>query len=1216
MKKLKLFSLLMLLFVGVTTMWGVNYEKLYDSGSFSSGVSDHGYTQNKTFTLANKQWKASVSQRASSVFYLGCNSNNASKGILNDNSDFSDIVTALRAEDSPYNNAYTTAHAYALLFANAYNDVTKITFAWDDANNAIQIYLFGYTGSAWTKLQKGAATSGSADSVVWTGDATNFTKFAIVARPGAAASTATSKTLRGGRFIIYKTATPAISGVPNEDIDFGSVKQYASLTDETFTLTGANLTDDLSLSIDNASGFTVDPTSITPNNGAVSQLITISHSTDVAGDFLGTLTISGGGLAASASVDLVLEVTPRYVITKVENGGGITLSPNVTYAEEDDEITITANSPDGSHEGKGAIKVIQTGEDPEVDVTELVYVAGTGILTMPDFDITISATYAEKTTPSVGTSPSSLDFGSPKKGASIDAKTFELTGAALTAGTLTLSAPSGFTVSPTSIPVAAGTLSAQTITVTPNTSAAGTFNGNISITGGGLTSAAIVSLSMTVQETYSVDWYVNNVKANSQTDIAGTAVEIPSNPTPTGDCSEKVFLGWGKKNVNGEQDLINTAGLEIFSKDTAFYAVFATEDSPYIPAGYKLSTEAPAIGDGTVVVAVRSGSTYYAIGTNGSASEITLENGVISSSTGKVWTLESATTGLYYNTGSDNYIHMNSKTFGVAGTTTNGDISCISNGDGSYKFYGNNQSRYLTYGGSFGVSSNVSEATAVYIFKHADAIAAVYSDTVTICPACAEVTFTKVGEGNGNTFTLLRKGKEASSAKTCEDVTIAVEFTVATGYELTNFAVSGIEGASYNATDKEISIPEDADGELTVTATFSEINYTVTMAQTGDASATLSDDQTNKHYQEQITISTNEPEGFAFVRWTASTSVTFANAYAKSTTFTMPNSNITVTATFAKVYSVAEAIAEINKDTETPIAGVVVEGYVIADVTATSKGAITYNIKDVDANGFLTGTQFQVYSGKNLKNADFAKGSGVEIGAKARIYGTMSYYSSGSLYQLNGGNYLVAYDAGTYAGVVVYGDADITEYDKGDAFEFDGLNAKDAWSNGYAQTISETLTWTANPTNVNEDGTIQVKASYEENEQTYESEWYDVDVTVKTYAVTFSAPQNGTLVVTDFAADTAIVSGAMFPKGTKLTVTATPDSNYELASLTANGDDIATDKEFTISNEDVVVVATFSQATALDNTEVGGKAVKLLRNGILLIEKNGHTYNAMGQLIK
>ena len=41
-----------------------------------------------------------------------------------------------------------------------------------------------------------------------------------------------------------------------------------------------------------------------------------------------------------------------------------------------------------------------------------------------------------------------------------------------------------------------------------------------------------------------------------------------------------------------------------------------------------------------------------------------------------------------------------------------------------------------------------------------------------------------------------------------------------------------------------------------------------------------------------------------------------------------------------------------------------------------------------------------------------------------------------------------------------------------------------------------------------------------------------------------------------------------------------------------------------------------STPTALDNTEVDAKAVKVLRNGILLIEKNGHTYNAMGQLVK
>ena len=39
-------------------------------------------------------------------------------------------------------------------------------------------------------------------------------------------------------------------------------------------------------------------------------------------------------------------------------------------------------------------------------------------------------------------------------------------------------------------------------------------------------------------------------------------------------------------------------------------------------------------------------------------------------------------------------------------------------------------------------------------------------------------------------------------------------------------------------------------------------------------------------------------------------------------------------------------------------------------------------------------------------------------------------------------------------------------------------------------------------------------------------------------------------------------------------------------------------------------------ATSLEDVETSVKAVKVLRNGILLIEKNGHTYNAMGQLVK
>lgn len=197
----------MVLFVSIGMAWAVDYTELY-SCDFTT-VANHSYTQNKTFTLGEKEWKSSVSQVNGGVFYLGCNSTHAAKGVLNDNSDFADIVTALADTDAVYNTNKATAHAYALLFDNNYDAVTKVTFGWAGGNNAFQVFLFGYTNSAWTLLDStNYATSGTAiaGSLEWTGDATDFDEFAIVARPGAKNTTATNKTLRAASFAIYKTA--------------------------------------------------------------------------------------------------------------------------------------------------------------------------------------------------------------------------------------------------------------------------------------------------------------------------------------------------------------------------------------------------------------------------------------------------------------------------------------------------------------------------------------------------------------------------------------------------------------------------------------------------------------------------------------------------------------------------------------------------------------------------------------------------------------------------------------------------------------------------------------------------------------------------------------------------------------------------------------------------------------------------------------------------
>ena len=118
------------------------------------------------------------------------------------------------------------------------------------------------------------------------------------------------------------------------------------------------------------------------------------------------------------------------------------------------------------------------------------------------------------------------------------------------------------------------------------------------------------------------------------------------------------------------------------------------------------------------------------------------------------------------------------------------------------------------------------------------------------------------------------------------------------------------------------------------------------------------------------------------------------------------------------------------------------------------------------------------------------------------------------------------------------------------------------------------------------------------------------------YAVTFNAtPSDGTVAIKN--GETPISSGDKFWSGTKLDVTATPTTaGYKLITLTANGTDIKDAKYFTIAAADVEVVATFEDATALDNLESEGKAVKVLIDGQIFILRDGKTYTIQGQLVK
>ena len=113
----------------------------------------------------------------------------------------------------------------------------------------------------------------------------------------------------------------------------------------------------------------------------------------------------------------------------------------------------------------------------------------------------------------------------------------------------------------------------------------------------------------------------------------------------------------------------------------------------------------------------------------------------------------------------------------------------------------------------------------------------------------------------------------------------------------------------------------------------------------------------------------------------------------------------------------------------------------------------------------------------------------------------------------------------------------------------------------------------------------------------------------QSFAVTCADAEHGTV-----AAD---MSAAV--EGEKVTLTLTPESGYEVASVTVNGNAITPENDvysFNMPGEAANVVATFTVATAIDNTDAAVKATKVLRDGQVLILRDGKFFNTLGVEVK
>ena len=383
--------------------------------------------------------------------------------------------------------------------------------------------------------------------------------------------------------------------------------------------------------------------------------------------------------------------------------------------------------------------------------------------------------------PSLTATPTSLNWGTVAQNASIAAKTFSVSGSNLT-GAITIAAPSGYTVSPTSITPVSKSISATDVTVTPNTATAGTFNGNVTISGGGLASDVTVGLTMTVQASHTVTWMVNGSEYTTTQVADGSKPTFPSNPSSC-DGTSTTFVGWTPTPWSGKLDdvsakTIYTSGSAMpdVSGPVTYHAVFAKETSTLTPVAntWTRITSTSQLTDGATVLLVQY---YYdrALTTALGNSSVTASPEITNSTANLRWTIVESGTKWKFKNSSNQYLSTssldNQTTLSLNSTYDEWTLSAdaggysncfnLNNGNDLECYRSGKSSNYTYTFKLYEWSNNFSQCYPFYIYIQKTTGSTTYSQYLTTCcTSWSDPTFSY------NTYSLTAGGAHATKTIT------------------------------------------------------------------------------------------------------------------------------------------------------------------------------------------------------------------------------------------------------------------------------------------------------------------------------------------------------------------------------------------------------------------------------------------------------------------
>ena len=384
-----------------------------------------------------------------------------------------------------------------------------------------------------------------------------------------------------------------------------------------------------------------------------------------------------------------------------------------------------------------------------------------------------------------------------------------------------------------------------------------------------------------------------------------------------------------------------------------------------------------------------------------------------------------------------------------------------------------------------------------------------YDVTITVTFKAAGAVTYKVSNANNTQNGSVWADKDTAEA----GATVTLGSQPNTGYELDHYVVTGENGTTIEVNGNQFLMPAS---EVWYSAVFKQIDYTVTITEPTNGTVTA-DKTTGVHYGEEVTLTVTAAEGYELDVLTVK-DANNADVTVTDNKFTMPASNVTVTATF--------------KQTETEPVGPTAPEDIENEHSLWAGTPVTAT----DGDGHLPET---------LPASLFAD---IKAGDTFRVYVSNISNDNWKLWITNSAN---GWDTQVFSD---FAGGNITKDNVGSAYY-----AEDGYGYFEFTCSAETAaSLKANGTQMSFTWMTVIKVSYISNES----------VEPDTYAITVDSSNNGTVAA----------SAESATEGTEITLTITADEGYELDNLTvkAGNDDVTvTYNKFTMPASDVTITATF-----------------------------------------